>query len=152
MVRKSVKQITHIHDVELYMLSQGTILVGIYWWILWSHMSSWGPLTSIDPVNDGDILMSHYSQNIILNSLWLSDAIWRHTSGSILIPIIACWLKAPSHYLDQCWLLISEVPWHSPKSNFWAIVLFKEFKNYTFTTIFPWGQWVNNIPLGPIMP
>ena len=25
---------------------------------------------------------------------------------------------APSHYLNQCLLLISEVPWHIPESNF----------------------------------
>ena len=24
---------------------------------------------------------------------------------------------APSHYLNQCWLVISEVLWHSPKGN-----------------------------------
>ena len=26
---------------------------------------------------------------------------------------MACCLKAPSHYLNQCWLIISEVPWRS---------------------------------------
>ena len=26
---------------------------------------------------------------------------------------LACWLTAPSHYLNQCWLIISEVQWHS---------------------------------------
>ena len=26
---------------------------------------------------------------------------------------MACCLTAPSHYLNQCWLIISEVPWHS---------------------------------------
>ena len=31
---------------------------------------------------------------------------------------MACCLKAPSHYLNQCWLMISEVLWHSPDSNF----------------------------------
>ena len=28
---------------------------------------------------------------------------------------MACCLAAPSHYLHQCWLLISEVLWHSPE-------------------------------------
>ena len=40
-----------------------------------------------------------------LNSLWPSDAIWRQRSGS-------------RHYLNQCWLLISEVQWHSYKGSF----------------------------------
>ena len=44
-----------------------------------------------------------------LNSLWPSDAIWRHRSGSTLAQVMACCLKAPSHYLNQCWLIISMV-------------------------------------------
>ena len=35
-----------------------------------------------------------------------SDAIWRQRSGSILAKVMAC-LRAPSHYLNQCWLIIS---------------------------------------------
>ena len=31
---------------------------------------------------------------------------------------MACCLTAPSHYLNQCWLIISEVLWHSPEGNF----------------------------------
>ena len=41
-----------------------------------------------------------------------------HRSGSILAQIIACCLMTPSHYLNQCWLLISEVFWHSPEDSF----------------------------------
>ena len=32
-----------------------------------------------------------------INSLWPSDAIWRHRSGSALAQIMACRLTAPSH-------------------------------------------------------
>ena len=42
-----------------------------------------------------------------LNSLWPTDAIWRHRSGSTLAQVMACCLTAPSHYLNQCWLIIS---------------------------------------------
>ena len=36
---------------------------------------------------------------------------------------MACCLTAPSHYLNQCWLIIkSVVLWHSPESNFSKIV------------------------------
>ena len=45
------------------------------------------------------------------NSFWPSDAIWRHRSESTLDQVMACCLTAPSHYLNQCWL-ISKVPWH----------------------------------------
>ena len=52
------------------------------------------------------------------NSLWTSDVIWRQGSRSTLAQVMACCLTAPSHYLNQCWLMISEVLWHSPDSNF----------------------------------
>ena len=70
-----------------------------------------------------------------LNSLWPSDVIWRQRSGSILTRLMACCLAAPSHYLNQCWLIISEVQWHS-----------YPFENYIskFTFKFPRGQWVKS--------
>ena len=34
-----------------------------------------------------------------LNSLWPSDIMWRHRSGSTLAQVMACCLTAPSHYL-----------------------------------------------------
>ena len=33
---------------------------------------------------------------------------------------MACCLTAPSHYLNQCWLIISKVSWHSFEGNFTA--------------------------------
>ena len=52
-------------------------------------------------------------RTLSFNSLWPSDAIWRQRSGSTLAQVMACCLTAPSHYLNQCWLIISEVQWHS---------------------------------------
>ena len=70
------------------------------------------------------------------NSLWSGVAIWRHRSGSTLAQVMACCLKAPSYYLNQCWFLISEILWHSPGSNFTlnaqAVILYNEFENSTF--------------------
>ena len=48
-----------------------------------------------------------------LTHLWPSDTIWRQRSGSTLAQAMACCLTAPSHYLNQCWLIISKVQWHS---------------------------------------
>ena len=48
-----------------------------------------------------------------LYSLWASDTILRHGSGSTLAQVMACWLTAPSHYLNQCWLIINGVLWYS---------------------------------------
>ena len=51
--------------------------------------------------------ISHRGQWV--KSLRPSDAIWRHRSGSILAQLMACCLTAPSHYLNQCWLIINKV-------------------------------------------
>ena len=53
-----------------------------------------------------------------INSLWPSNTIWRHKSGSKLAHVIVCCLTAPSHYLNQCWLIISKVQLHSSGCNF----------------------------------
>ena len=39
-------------------------------------------------------------------------------SGSTLAQVMACCLMAPSHYLNQCWFIISRVQWHPSESNF----------------------------------
>ena len=52
------------------------------------------------------------------NSLWPSDAIGRQISGSTLAQVMTCCLTAPNNYLNQCWLIISEVQWHSYQGNF----------------------------------
>ena len=53
-----------------------------------------------------------------INSLWPSDAIWRQGCGSTLAQVMACCLTAPSHYLNQCWLIICEVLWQLSEGNF----------------------------------
>ena len=53
----------------------------------------------------------HYLQLMTmnpLNSLWPSDAIWRQRHGSTLAQVMAWCRQAPSHYLNQCWLIISK--------------------------------------------
>ena len=60
-----------------------------------------------------------------INLLWPNDAIWRYISGSILPLVMACCLKASSHYMKQSSLIISKVQWHLSECNFtrdnWAI-------------------------------
>ena len=53
-----------------------------------------------------------------INSLWPTDTIWQHRSRSTLAQVMACCLTAPSHYLNQCWLIISKMLRHSPEGNF----------------------------------
>ena len=45
--------------------------------------------------------------------MWSSDALWRHRPGSTLAQLMACCLRAPCHYLNQCWLIISKVQWQT---------------------------------------
>ena len=52
-----------------------------------------------------------------INSLCPSDAIWHPGSGSTLAQVMACCLTAPSHYLNQCWL-ISKVQWHASHKRY----------------------------------
>ena len=52
------------------------------------------------------------------NSLWPSDAIWQHRSGSTLAQVMACFLMAPNQYLNLAWFIISEVLWQSPEGYF----------------------------------
>ena len=85
----------------------------------------------------------------LINSLGPSDTIWRHIAGSTLAQVMACCLTAPSHYLNQCWLIISKVQWHPSQSNFTrntsAISHWNYLENYLSKILFksPRGQWVN---------
>ena len=88
----------------------------------------------------------------LMNTMCPSDTIWWNITGSTLAQVMDRCLMAPSHYPNQCWLLISEILWHSPQSNFTAnaqaIILYtdsNEFEIYTFEIIAtsPGVQWVN---------
>ena len=59
-------------------------------------------------------------------------------------------LTAPSHYLNQCWLIMHLVLWHPSEKNVIGISQNinskKELENYNFENIAsPRGQWVNYI-------
>ena len=74
----------------------------------WSNYAQWRLFENVD----GDCLKMFYEDPHI-NSLWSSDTIWCQRSGSTLVQVMACCLTAPSHYLNQNWLIIREVNWHS---------------------------------------
>ena len=66
----------------------------------------WGLLKLLEEKDDTKLLES-------FNSFWPSDTIWWKRYGATLSHVMACCLMAPSHYLNQCWLTISEVQWQS---------------------------------------
>ena len=82
------------------------------------------------------------------NSLWPDDAIWRYGTRSILAQVMTCCLTAPSHHLNQCWLIIREVLWH------WAgCIIIRRFKesdqlneiencSFEMASRSPRGQWL----------
>ena len=95
-----------------------------------------------------DLFFKHF---LAINSLWPSYAIWWHRSGSTLAQVMACCLAAPSHYLNQCWLVISKVSWHSPQCTtikyLWDTNMYNKNKNYIFKlpSRSPRGQWFNDV-------
>ena len=94
--------------------------------------------------------MTKAEDPLYFNSLWPSDAIWWHRTEPTLVQVMACCLTATNHYLDQCWLTISEVLWHSPESNFKRnaqdIYPWYELENYWFriTVKYYRDQWVKH--------
>ena len=86
-----------------------------------------------------------------LNSLWSSDAIWQHRTGSTLAQVMACCLTAPRHYQNQCWLIISKVQGHSSESNFtrdtsaiyhWSLLV-NYLSQISFKSPRAMSQWVD---------
>ena len=67
--------------------------------------------------------------------------IWLQRPGWRLAQVRVCCLTVPSHYLNQCWLINSEVLWHSPDGNFIKsaqnIYPWNEFWNYQFKDTLP---------------
>ena len=92
-----------------------------------------------------DIDIEQNPNSIGFKSLGPSDVIWHWRSWSTLVQALACCLTAPSHYLNQCWLIIGKVLWHSSED-----IIIRRFEskieNYIFkiTSRSPRGQWVNS--------
>ena len=87
-------------------------------------------------------------QCISFDSLRPSDAIWWHRTVSTLAQMMACCLMAPRKYLNQYWLIISQIMYHSHETDFTLSVhatSLYEFQSHTFeiTATFSRGQWVN---------
>ena len=91
--------------------SSGTMLVPTCWPVCWVRK----PASSSIDCSETSHLTPPPMWVIGINSLWPIDAIWWHRSGSTFAQEMA-W--APSHYLNQCWLIIREVQWLSYESNF----------------------------------
>ena len=128
-----------------------------------SHITAWG-YTAHDSVNPTlkngvkGLLTSLWNSTVwrviiaFINSLWPSDVIRRQGTESTLTQVMACCLTTPSHYLNQCWLIISKILWQSSDgiimsrsedTNQW-----NKIENYILRIVFrsPRPQWVNALP------
>ena len=94
-----------------------------------------------------------------VKSLRPGDAIWRQRTGSTLAEVMACCLTAPSHYLNQCWLIISKVLWpggfhvraisqEMPQSSIAKICL--KITCLKFHSNFPGVNELSHWPLGDV--
>ena len=111
-------------------------------------MTGWLKGTGLEvPLNTDRV--THLIVTVSFNSLRPSDAIWRQRTRSTLAHKMACCLTAPSQYLNQCWLIISEVQWHSYKGIFTRDASITNhqnlFENYMSIILFkfPRGQGLN---------
>ena len=73
--------------------------------------------------------------------------LWRqNVVESTLARVMACCLTAPSHYLNQCWLIISKVLWQFIGGHYhekiWRYQAVKQDSIFRITFRFPIGQWV----------
>ena len=108
---KPLSRLDKFHVAPLYKFS----IFGAYKKFLLKYTFSWHKF--VRNVQTYPSLMIICS-NLDFNSLWPSYAIWWHRSGATLAQAMACSLTAPSHYLNQCWLIKSDVQRHSYKGNF----------------------------------
>ena len=83
------------------------VLLDLDGWYVWRHV-------------DGEDLKQHsklyYLNFDLVNSLAPRDALWVK-NWSTLFQLMACCLTAPSHYLNQFWLIMCEVRWYSAQSE-----------------------------------
>ena len=90
-----------------------------------------------------------YIINLTVNSLQANDAIWWHRSGSTLAYLMACCLTAPSHYLNQHWLVIKGLLWHTHGSYKPGKVI--EFQAYLEKSLNLMLAWKNGILPGKVI-
>ena len=93
------------------------------WARLYFRLCCMKQLFSVEFTLDRMVIRTHF------NSLWPSDAIWQQGSRSTLVQVMACCLTAPSHYLNQCWLIIT-----SSDVHLGAILK----QNHMVVAYFPW--------------
>ena len=119
---------------------------------------SLGQCQAIIWTNAGILLIrplgTNYSEILIaietfsLNSLWLVMS-YGSRSWSTLTQVMAFFLMASGHYLNQCWLLISNLGrvafiWGHNHEKIWRYQLIKQAKILQIVSRSPRDQWVKS--------
>ena len=76
----------------------------------WKNLNIWGQCL----FTDSCLSNSFMGQPV---TLWPNNTIWQHRTWSTLAQVMACCQTAPSHYLNQSWIIISKVQWKSPQPS-----------------------------------
>ena len=103
--------------------------------------------------------LGHYNRcECCFNSLGPINAMRHYRIWSTLVQVMTCCVKTPSHYLNQCWQIISEILWHSTEYSFtWTLIVFVTHEllkmflldmslkiTYLILQQNPRNQWVND--------
>ena len=105
------------------------------------------PFWSEEKINSW--VLNWWPQLMCINSSPPSPAYMRQETGSALVQVMACRLTAPSHYLNQYWLIVNWTPrnkfqWYF---NRHSIIFIEEnaFENVVcyFPAKLSRGRWVN---------
>ena len=91
----------------VYVVKHGELLVAKIYGLLWMPIQN--DFISGVAIWNSEMCVSFIS----INSLVPGDTIWRNRTMSTLVQVMACCLRPPSHYLNQCWLITSKVQRHS---------------------------------------
>ena len=88
-----------------------------------------------------------------ITTVWPSKVLWWPISWLPFVQEVTCIHQAPSHYLNQCLLMITGILWYSFvgifTDNIWIISQQNVFKFYTYEIghISPRVHWVNPLRL-----
>ena len=99
------------------------------WWVECADLMAWWgqvpyiyiPTLFINSLNEHqrkDVASARFRIAPLGRNVGPNDVLWRQWYGSTLAQALACCLTAPSFYLNQCWLIISKVDWHSSMGKF----------------------------------
>ena len=117
------------HTIPHIMLNNHGIIYPQYTKRPVEHVTVHKKLKTKEPINTIEYIA------MVINSLSHRDATWRQRSGSTSAQVMACCLTAPSHFLNQCWLVNSEVRWYLPESEF------KKFRRPWWPVANQRGSW-----------